>query len=206
MPRKPLKQQRTRRTPEEARTRILEAAEAHLAKGGPDAVRVQPLATELGITDAAIYHHFGNREGLLDALARFGARRLRTSMEEVVAGHEARASDIAALVELAVDAFESRGYSRLILWLADAGHPVGRGSGMFDAIVSAFESARPGKRKGDVTEARSLAALMVMVCAAEPLFGDITRKSVSLPGGKPAAKKFRNWFAATVAELLAREA
>jgi AcrR family transcriptional regulator len=169
-------------------------------------VRVQPLATELGITDAAIYHHFGNREGLLDSLARFGARRLRTSMEEVVDGHEARASDIAALVELAVDAFESRGYARLILWLADAGNPVGRGSGMFDAIVSAFESARPGKGKGDINEARSLAALMVMVCAAEPLFGDITRKSVSLPGGKPAARKFRSWFAATVADLLAREA
>lgn len=203
MARKLVKPQRTRRTPEEARTRILEAAEARLARGGPDAVRVQPLATELGITDAAIYHHFGNREGLLDALARFGARRLRSSMEEVVAGHGARASDIAALVELAVDAFESRGYARLVLWLAEAGNPVGRGSGMFDAIVSAFEAARPGKRKGDAEDARSLAALMVMVCAAEPLFGDISRRSVSLPGGKPSAKKFRGWFAGTVAGLLA---
>src|SRR5690349_15767941 len=143
MARKAVKPQRTRRSPEEARTRILEAAEARLAEGGPDAVRVQPLAAELGVTDAAIYHHFGNRAGLLDALARFGARRLRTSMEEVVAGHASGDVDIARLVELALDTFERRGYSRLMLWLSAEGIPTDRGSGMFDGVVAAFEQARP---------------------------------------------------------------
>lgn len=205
MPRKPAKPQRTRRTPEAARTRILEAAEAWLARGGPDSVRVQPLAAELGITDAAVYHHFGNRDGLLDALARFGARRLRASVEEAVAGHEARASDISALVELAIDTFERRGYARLILWLADAGIPSDRGSGMFDAVVQAFEAAR-SKRTGQANEARFLAALLVMVCAAEPLFGDLSRRSVSLPGNSATAKKFRRWFAATISGLLDHKA
>jgi TetR/AcrR family transcriptional regulator, repressor for neighboring sulfatase len=202
--RKPANQQRTRRKPEEARTRILELAESRLAEGGPEAVRVQALAAELGITDAAIYHHFGNRDGLLDALARFGARRLRESMEEVVAGHEARASDIAALVELAVDAFERRGYARLVLWLGGAGIPADRGSGMFDAVVDAFEAARAasGETGGDPSEPRHLAALMVMVCAAEPLFGDMSRRSVSLPGSKLATKKFRTWLAAMIADRL----
>ncbi|MEO6026647.1 MAG: helix-turn-helix domain-containing protein [Candidatus Binatia bacterium] len=201
-------QPRTRRNPEEARLRILEAAEARLAEGGPDAVRVQALAAELGITDAAIYHHFGNRDGLLDKLARFGARRLRTSMEEVVAGHELRDRDIAALVELAVDTFERRGYARLMLWLAGKGIPTDRGSGMFDAVVQAFEAARPKRRKTAAgprsLEPRFVAALMVMVCAAEPLFGDMSRRSVGLAGGRAPTKQFRNWFAATIAELVER--
>ena len=59
---------RTRRPAREARQRILEAAEQKLIEGGPDAVRVQTLGRELGITDAAIHHHFGNRDGLLEAL------------------------------------------------------------------------------------------------------------------------------------------
>lgn len=204
MARNPVSEHRKRRTPEDARNRILEAAEARLSEGGPDAVRVQPLAAELGITDAAIYHHFGNRDGLLDALARFGARRLRASMEEVVAGHEARESDIAALVALAVDTFERRGYARLILWLGSAGIPADRGSGMFDAVVEAFESARRtrGKKRGDALEPRYLAALMVMVCAAEPLFGDMSRRSVSLPSTRAGTKKFRAWLATMIAEQL----
>lgn len=194
---------RTRRTPEEARQRILEAAEARLSTGGPDAVRVQPLAADLGITDAAIYHYFGNREGLLDALARFGARRLRTSVEEVVAGQGGKAPDIRKLVELAIDAFEQRGYARLILWLSSAGIPADRGSGMFDALVAAFEAAGPKTRsKANAARPQYVAALLVMVCAAEPLFGDMSRRSVSLARSKAVTQQFRNWFAATIAGLV----
>lgn len=197
---------RIRRTPDEARLRILEAAEAALAEGGPGAVRVQALATGLGITDAAIYHYFRNREGLLDALARFGARRMRASMEEAVAGHAAGARDIARLVELAVDTFERRGYARLILWLADEGIRADRGSGMLDAIAEAFEEDGPGasKRRNRTLEPRYIAALMVMVCAAEPLFGDMSRRSVSLPSSRAATLRFRNWFAATIADLVSK--
>jgi TetR/AcrR family transcriptional regulator, repressor for neighboring sulfatase len=197
-------EKRIRRTPDQARQRILEAAEAQLAEGGPGGVRVQALAAQLKITDAAIYHHFGSRAGLLDALARFGARRLRTSMEEVVAGHAASEPDIAKLVELAADAFERRGYARLLLWLAAEGIPTGKGSGMFDGIVSAFEAARPKKRGAAKSlEPRYIAALMVMVCAAEPLFGDMSRRSVSLPSSRKATLDFRNWFAARIADLVA---
>lgn len=202
-------QPRTRRSPEDARLRILEAAEVRLAEGGPDAVRVQRLAADLGVTDAAIYHHFGNRAGLLDALARFGARRLRTSMEEVVAEHQGGQPDIRALVELAVDTFERRGYAQLILWLAGAGIPSDRGSGMFDAVVRAFEGSRQSVGKAGAAdpqhEPRFVAALMVMVCAAEPLFGNMSRRSVGLGGGRPTTLRFRNWFAGAIAELLAAD-
>jgi AcrR family transcriptional regulator len=192
---------RTRRTSAEARQRILEAAEVRLAEGGPDAVKIQPLAADLGITDAAIYHHFRNREGLLDALARFGARRLRDSMEEVVARQAQGTPDVQALVELALQTFEARGYSRLVLWLAAAGTSSDRGSGMFEAIVSAFEAARPPRAKG-ASNPRFLAALMVMVCASEPLFGDMSRRSVGLVGTNENTRRFREWFASTIAVLL----
>jgi AcrR family transcriptional regulator len=67
---------RRRRTAEEARREILDAAQARLASGGPEAVRLQDLAADLGISHPAILHHFESREGLLQALA------LRT-MEEL---------------------------------------------------------------------------------------------------------------------------
>ena len=50
---------RVRRQPDEARRLILEAAEKRLVEGGPEAVRVQLVAGDLGLTDAAVHHHFG---------------------------------------------------------------------------------------------------------------------------------------------------
>jgi AcrR family transcriptional regulator len=70
---------RRRRTAEEARREILDAAQVKLAAGGPEAVRLQDVAADLGISHPAILHHFESREGLLQALA------LR-AMEELNAG------------------------------------------------------------------------------------------------------------------------
>ena len=195
---------RVRRTPDEARRRILEAAEARLVEGGPEAVRVQHVAADLGITDAAVYHHFGNREGLLDALSRFGARRLRESVDEILAGWDDEALPIPALVDVLIDTFERRRYAKLVLWLADAGVDAQRGSGMFDAVARAFEGR--SRRRADRLEARFLASLLVMVCAAEPLVGGTSRRSVGLAGGRATTKRFRAWLADAIEDLLDRPA
>lgn len=190
---------RVRRTRSDARRRILEAAEARLAEGGPEAVRVQRIAADLGVTDAAVYHHFGNREGLLDALARFGARRLRENVEGILSGWEDEALPIHALVDALVDTFERRRYAKLILWLADAETGTDRGSGMFEVVARAFE-----QRAGEREQARFVAALLVLVCAAEPLVGSTSRRSVGLPGGRPTTRRFRAWLAVAIENLLER--
>lgn len=203
---------RTRRSPDEARRRILEAAEKRLAAGGPDAVRIQHVAADLGITDAAIAHHFGNREGLLDALARFGARNLRTAMEEVTARFDGDRDDLDAVVELALETFERRGYARLVLWLSMAGIPSDRGSGMFDSLGVAFErrflaASPPGRNKAAVArEARFLATLLVMVVCAEPLLGTTSRRSLGLGGNRTTTLQFRRWFSETLQDLLSKGA
>jgi AcrR family transcriptional regulator len=200
---------RTRRTPDEARRLILEAAERKLAEGGPEAVRVQRIAAELGITDAAIYHHFASREGLLDALVRFGARRLRGAMEELLARADGKEIDIAAITALALDTFEKKGYARLALWMSMSGSKAERGSGMFDSLGVAFEriylaSAPAGADTARATrEARFLAALLVLVIVAEPLMGTISRRSVGLGPTRSTTNQFRTWFADAMALLLA---
>lgn len=72
---------RVRRTVDEARRLILEAAERRLAAGGAEAVRVQSVAADVGVTDAAVHYHFGSRQGLLDAVVRSAGRRLRDGLQ-----------------------------------------------------------------------------------------------------------------------------
>jgi AcrR family transcriptional regulator len=53
------------RTP---RTAWIDAGLQALSAGGPDAVRVEPLARVLGVTKGGFYWHFDDRDGLLDAM------------------------------------------------------------------------------------------------------------------------------------------
>jgi AcrR family transcriptional regulator len=51
-----------------ARSTWIDAGLRALAAGGPDAVRVEPLARSLGVTRGGFYGHFANREALLKAM------------------------------------------------------------------------------------------------------------------------------------------
>jgi AcrR family transcriptional regulator len=51
------------RTP---RQQWIENGMAALATGGPDAVRIEVLARELGVTKGGFYGHFADRQALLD--------------------------------------------------------------------------------------------------------------------------------------------
>jgi AcrR family transcriptional regulator len=53
------------RTP---RTTWIKAGLQELAAGGPDAVRIEPLAKSLGVTRGSFYGHFEHRRALLEAM------------------------------------------------------------------------------------------------------------------------------------------
>ena len=77
----------TARTP---RSRWVEAGLAALAAGGPDAVRVEPLAQSLGVTKGGFYWHFADRRALLDEMLDEWER---TSTDEVIERVEAGGGD-----------------------------------------------------------------------------------------------------------------
>lgn len=59
------------------------AAEVIAAEGMP-ALRMRSLATDLGVTHTAPLHHFGSRDGVLEALAVQGFELLRERLEATV--------------------------------------------------------------------------------------------------------------------------
>ena len=58
------------------REALLDAAEALLASGGPDAVSVRSVADKIGVSTRAVYSVFGSKPGLMGALAARGFHRL----------------------------------------------------------------------------------------------------------------------------------
>lgn len=83
------------RTP---RSAWIDAGLRALAAGGPDAVRVDLLAKELGVTRGGFYHHFASRQALLDALLDTWEHR---STDDVLARVETEGGDAKAKVRKA---------------------------------------------------------------------------------------------------------
>jgi AcrR family transcriptional regulator len=181
---------RQRRTPQAAKFAILEAAERQLHDEGPEGVRIQRIAADLGITDAAVHYHFGTREALMDALLRRIGRRLVDDIEATIESWAPDQIDVAALGRLFQHAYANERAARLALWLSLSGWRP-KGSGMLKSLVdrvhrarveAARKAARPAPRKSDTQYAIALlsAAHMHAAMSGEALLASVAEDPASL--------------------------
>jgi AcrR family transcriptional regulator len=186
---------------------ILEAAERRFKQGGQAAVRVQVVARDVGLTDAAVHHHFGSRKGLLAALLRHAGRGVREQVERAALDWREGARDLASLTDLISDCYDRRGYAQLAMWLRLAG-VTGRGSGMLSGLVDALQrdseikAQEMGLTPLSRTELQFIVALFHMVQAANPLLGEAMLRSAGLPNDALARDRFRTWLLGVFERLL----
>lgn len=79
---------RRARQREEARRAILDATEALLIEAGGEAFGVRALAARCGYTAPTIYHYFGDKDGLIDALLEERFARLLAEVHRVPQGDD----------------------------------------------------------------------------------------------------------------------
>lgn len=177
---------RIRRSKDASRQLILEAAETLLRQSGPDAVNVRAVAARVGLTDAAINHHFGARHELLEALLRHGGRRLKTDLNAALAQWQKTGRSVERLVETIADLYADGGYAELALRLHLSGWR-DRGAGMLNPVVEALHDMRVtafasvGKSRPSILETQFIVGLMHQTLALDPLFGAAFRRSTGLP-------------------------
>jgi len=181
---------RQRRTPQAAKLAILEAAERRLHDEGPDGVRIQRIAADLGITDAAVHYHFGTREALMDALLRRIGRRLVDDIEATLGSWAPDQIDVAALGRLFQRAYADERAAKLGLWLSLSGWRP-KGSGMLSSLVkrvhrarleAARKAGRPVPRLSDSQYAVALlsAAHMLAAMSGDALLASVAEDPSSL--------------------------
>ena len=84
------------------RERVIEVALAHLEAGGEASIRVDRICTESGVSMGSIYHHFGDRDGVIAAAQ---VRRFARSTDE----------GMTAFLDGADGALDRAGFRRFIL-------------------------------------------------------------------------------------------
>ena len=73
---------RQRRTPEQAKAAILEAAEELLTAEGPDSVKIQAIAERAGMSHATVLYHFKSADLVKQALSARISRSVRDELLE----------------------------------------------------------------------------------------------------------------------------
>ncbi|MEQ8267874.1 MAG: TetR/AcrR family transcriptional regulator [Parvibaculum sp.] len=195
---------RVRRSVEASKQAILETAERYLIADGPAGVKVQRVAHDLGLTDAAVHYHFGSREKLLEALLRFSGRRFIDALSAAIEADDGEAFDLQKAAGLLTDLYDRRGTARLAMWLSLEGWSPA-GAGMLEPLVDWLHKARmhEAKEQGlpapQKTDTRRQVAVLSAVTFSQALAGDALRRSVGL------GEKASDGLAAWTAKLLTHE-
>jgi len=191
---------RQRRTPEEARRLILEAAQALIASTGPEGLRLQDIAAAAGISHPLILHHFGSREGLVRALTRRAVAELR---DKLVAAMESTEYSVEQQLDGVFDAFRD-GLAQRLAWLATV-DPGGGTEGaqlimrdIADTLHARRLAAAPPGAAITRDDTDALIHLVATAAFGDALFGSQLHRSAGLPATSETDRKFRLWLAALI--------
>lgn len=201
---------RIRRTADDARELILDAAEAQLARQGPDSLRLVQLADEIGMSHPAILHHFGSRDGLVRAVVERTARRIEAQVFATLRG-DLGDDQAVSLMERLFRALADEGHARLLVWMYLSGHdvdPVGYGVRM-QHIAQTIHAMRVAGGACGATKADAEDTLFTVLLAGLALFGnaiagDALRTSAGIGDDVDAGAngRFLTWLAKLLREHL----
>lgn len=104
---------RIRRSPEEARALILDAARKLLAEHGPAAVKLKDVAKAAGVSHGLVTHYFGTVDALVEAALEDHLRTMRARLMERLAESD---GTVEAFVDELFESIAHPLYGRLLLW------------------------------------------------------------------------------------------
>lgn len=106
---------RRRRTPEQARTEILDAATELIARHGPDGVGLRKVAEAVGVTHGLVTHYFGTYRALVRAVLERENERKR-ELVRVRMRDDGRIPYAAGMTEVLFEILADERYVRLWTW------------------------------------------------------------------------------------------
>lgn len=202
---------RIRRTPDEARALILEAAAARLQSDGPEGLKITEVANIAGVAHSTVLHHFGSAEGLRAALISSMGNRLLEDILEIFQKRLIARGDNEILLRV-FETLSDKGHARLLAWMmlkgdnSAAGEPSGADEEMQRLFHQLIEqvSALAIEETSDRSElawrkARQRARFATMLAAAaavgDGIAGPFLARQIGLSETE-SRDDFRDWFAA----------
>lgn len=188
---------RRRRTAEQARREILDAAEKQLSRAGPDSIRLQDVARVVGVSHPTVLHHFGSRDELVRAVVERAFETLQSELVGAFQMAQMGERETELLLTRVSQTLGERGFARLLAWLTLSGAPR---KPTIAPIRVVAEAAHANRRRHGSKSSNFEDTLFVTMLAALTMFGDALvgenlRESAGLSSDRDAPQRFRAWLA-----------
>ena len=200
---------RRRRSPEQARQEILDAAERVFVEYQPNEVGLKEVAREAGVSHALITHYFGTYANMVDAVLERRVRALRTTILErleagALDGERGSLSRPGELLALLFAALRDPVHLRLTQWLFASERPSSahafalREQGLVLVAHQVAKAIDPSPSRQFVE--RCVLALMTAVAAA---YGySMGKYALAGAAGKAVSNELDAQVQKTLAEML----
>ena len=185
-----------------ARREILQAAERRLAESGPQGLRLQDVAADVGISHPAVLHHFGSREGLVHAVIQQAIVGLQEDLVRSLSEtQQGEAPDAEALFEHVFKTLFDAGHARLMAWLLLSGYdPFNETArenwAQIGKVAHGLRLKRAkGARKPAYEDTLFVIALSALALFGQAIAGKATFRVAGLEADPRAERRFRKWLA-----------
>ncbi|WP_328808678.1 TetR/AcrR family transcriptional regulator [Nonomuraea montanisoli] len=196
--------QRRRRTPEQSREEILDAATDLIARYGPNGVGLRRVADAVGVTHGLVTHYFGTYDALVQAVLRRENERQRERMRERMRADQGVPYS-EGMTRVLFETLADERYVRLWAWSmlhTEGAGTVSEGlSGFVDAMEAGIRIVLPGERMPD--RAR-IEAVVLLGLSASYGFALGKRSWLAGLGHDPAEPAHEAAFRTALASMLAR--
>ena len=181
---------RKRRTAEEAKALVLDAAARRLHERGLEGLNIVGVAEEAGISHATLIHHFGSSEGMRRALVERMSQRLVTDAVASFANN----TGLVGLFEELFRVFAAGGHAKLLAWLAiEESHRERPSESMRELFAGLVEACTAQLPQADRATARNIITLVVSAAIGLGVSGDELTDLVGMDAD--AREAFPAWLA-----------
>jgi len=198
---------RRRLSAEDARETILAATEKKLLEVGPEGLRLQEIAKDVGVSHPTVLHHFGSREELVAAVVHRSMLALET---ELVACFTTNVdpAEIPGTLDRIDEVMRHRGQARLLAWLAlvQPGAADKKESRLGD-LTAAIHAARNAMGSSAPLEDSVFGVLLASVSLfGVALIGPALLRMIGASDDEATLRRFRLWFAGLLVHHVGMEA
>jgi len=178
---------RKRRSPEQAKSEILEAARLLLLEEGPDALKLARIAKKAQRSHPLVLHHFGSIDQLIQSLQDRIARDIRNQLLESL-----QKASVEEGIAQVLHSLSSPEHARLMAWLIARGYspfPPAEEKGLQQ--IQQELHRRTGRNS---TELGNNILLVLFAMYGEGLFGNDLRERLGMENSEQSKKEFRVWL------------
>ena len=185
---------------EEARQAILDAAEQVVVQVGPAGLRISAVAKKAGMAHPNIIHHFGSRQGLLNALAERvsnrATERITTAISQALISAPENLLD--AMTHVLDTAYQGD-EGKVAVWMHLSGTESSLKDNMQQIVALAHELRKSIDEQVDISNTHRLVMLVTLALVGEVVSGKAIKEALGFNDNHRA--QFHQWLAQILLNL-----